>query len=241
MGVTKGAQAWIDAAAKRLVDVVASAALLVLLFPVIAVVAVAIKVESRGSVFFRCRRVGLGGCEFQMLKFRKMYDGASGPPLTLSSDVRLTRVGRVLASTKLDELPQLWNVLKGEMSLVGPRPEDLALVELGGADQSMILKVKPGITGLSQLAFAKESEILDREDRISDYVNRLLPQKTALDRLYARRRSMRMDLGILAWTAVAVLFRRDVAVHRETGKLCARRRPREDEAKVAAPTLGSET
>jgi lipopolysaccharide/colanic/teichoic acid biosynthesis glycosyltransferase len=226
--------------AKRLVDVVASGVLLTLLAPAILVVAAAIKTESRGSVLYRCRRIGLGGREFLMLKFRKMHDGASGPPLTLSSDARLTRVGRFLTRTKLDEIPQLWNVLKGEMSLVGPRPEDPSFVELLEGEYRMILTVKPGITGLSQLAFAREGEILDREDRIADYVTRLLPQKARLDAMYALNPSLRMDLRILAWTAVAVVLRRDVAVHRNNGMLSARRRPTVREIAVASPTIGGE-
>ena len=210
--------------AKRLVDIVASAVLLALLIPVILVVAVAIKVDSRGSVLYRCRRIGLGGRDFPMLKFRKMHDGASGLPLTLSSDARLTRVGRFLARTKLDEIPQLWNVLRGEMSLVGPRPEDPSFVELLATEYRTILTVRPGITGLSQLAFAREGEILDRDDRMTDYVTRLLPQKARLDAMYALHPSFRMDLRILAWTAVAVVLRRDVAVHRNNGRLSSRRR-----------------
>lgn len=211
--------------AKRVVDFALAAALLLVLLPVIVVVSVAIKFGSRGPLFFRCRRVGLGGEELRVLKFRKMRHGLSGAPLTASDDDRLTRVGRFLAKSKSDEIPQLWNVLAGGMSLVGPRPEDPQFVVLQPEAYSAILTVKPGITGLSQLAFVKESEILDPADRVGDYVERLLPQKAALDRLYAQRRSMQMDLRILVWTAVAVLLRRDVAVHRSTGALSLRRRP----------------
>jgi lipopolysaccharide/colanic/teichoic acid biosynthesis glycosyltransferase len=226
--------------AKRLLDIFGSAVLLALLVPVILVVAVAIKAESRGSVLYRCRRVGLGGREFLMLKFRKMHDGASGPPLTLSSDMRLTRVGRFLARTKLDELPQLWNVLKGDMSLVGPRPEDPSFVELLATEYQTILTVRPGITGLSQLAFAREGEILDRDDRVADYLTRLLPQKARLDAMYARRPSLRIDLRILAWTAVAVVLRRDVAVHRMNGRLSSRNRKAVRDVAVASATTGGE-
>lgn len=214
--------------------------LLMLLAPAILVVAAAIKTESRGGVLYRCRRIGFGGREFLMLKFRKMHDGASGPPLTLSSDARLTRVGRFLTRTKLDEIPQLWNVLKGDMSLVGPRPEDPSFVELLEGEYRTILTVKPGITGLSQLAFAREGEILDREDRIADYVTRLLPQKARLDAMYALNPSLRMDFRILAWTGVAVVLRRDVAVHRNNGTLSARRRPTVRDIAVATPTIGGD-
>jgi lipopolysaccharide/colanic/teichoic acid biosynthesis glycosyltransferase len=206
-------------------DLVIATVLLVLLLPLLAILSAAIKLDSRGPVFFRCRRVGYRGTELSMLKFRKMHVSASGAPLTLSEDARFTRIGRLLAKTKLDELPQLWNVLKGEMALVGPRPEAHEFVALREADYAVILSVRPGITGLCQLAFTKESEILDPDDRIGFYVTRLLPQKAALDRLYAEHRSLRMDLRILIWTAVAVLSRRDIAVNRTTAKLSFRRRP----------------
>ncbi|MGH2921675.1 MAG: sugar transferase, partial [Gaiellaceae bacterium] len=153
-----------------------------------------------------------------------MHDDASGPALTTKGDARFTRLGHFLAKSKLDEVPQLWNVLKGQMSLVGPRPEDPGFVEGWSDEYRSILEVRPGITGLSQLAFAKESEILDPEDSIADYVDRILPQKIRMDQLYARRRSLLMDFRIVLWTVAAVLLRRPVAVHRETGRLNVRRR-----------------
>jgi lipopolysaccharide/colanic/teichoic acid biosynthesis glycosyltransferase len=220
-------------AAKRLLDVAVAAVGLVLFAPLIAVLAVAIKVDSRGPVFYRARRVGRKGREFAMLKFRKMHDGASGPALTTAGDERLTTLGRFLVRSKLDEVPQLWNVLKGDMSLVGPRPEDSTFVELAEAAYAEILEVRPGITGLSQLAFARESEILDPDDRVGHYVRAIFPQKVALDRFYASELSLRRDLSILGWTALAVVVRREVAVHRTTGKLSHRRRPQEQLAPVA--------
>lgn len=207
---------------RRLLDITVAALALVVLSPLIAVVALAVKLDSRGPVFFRCTRVGRGGRHLAMLKFRKMRDGVSGPPLTAAQDDRFTRIGRFLAKTKLDEIPQLWNVLSGGMGLVGPRPEDPAIVDRHRDQFAKILDVRPGMTGLSQLAFANEAEILAVEDRLNDYVERILPQKMRLDRLYAERRSLRMDLQILAWTVVAVGFRKDAAVHRETGRLTVR-------------------
>jgi lipopolysaccharide/colanic/teichoic acid biosynthesis glycosyltransferase len=218
----------------RLIDIVVSVSLLLVSLPIVVGAAAAIKLDSRGSVFFRCRRVGFRGGELQMLKFRKMHEGATGAAVTLSADDRFTAVGRVLARMKVDELPQLWNVLKGEMTLVGPRPEDPEFVGIRQADYDTILTVKPGITGLCQLAFAKEGEVLDEQDAVRDYVERLLPQKTALDLLYVRRSSLSMDLKILAWTAVAVFLRRDIAVHRADGSLGVRRRPQESTVAVAA-------
>jgi lipopolysaccharide/colanic/teichoic acid biosynthesis glycosyltransferase len=154
-----------------------------------------------------------------------MHADAAGGALTSPDDARFTRIGALLARTKLDELPQLWNVLKGEMSLVGPRPEDPSFVALRAEDYAEILRVKPGVTGLSQLAFARESEILDDENRYEHYVERVFPQKIAIDRLYVLRRSFTYDFRILVWTAIAILLRREVAVHRQTGRLNQRRRP----------------
>jgi lipopolysaccharide/colanic/teichoic acid biosynthesis glycosyltransferase len=212
-------------AAKRLLDAVGALALLLVMSPIFALLVVAVKLESRGSAFYNGRRVGRDGREIGVLKFRKMYEGAAGPALTAAEDDRFTRIGRFLARTKLDELPQLINVFKGDMSLVGPRPEDPEFVELRRADFATILTVRPGMTGLSQLAFAKESELLDPARRIEDYVDRFLPQKIALDRAYVARRTLTLDLKILAWTAAAVIFRKDVAVNRKTAALTVRRRP----------------
>jgi lipopolysaccharide/colanic/teichoic acid biosynthesis glycosyltransferase len=209
----------------RAVDVVFAASLLLVLVVPICVLAVAIRLESPGPALYRSRRVGFGGRVFVMLKFRKMPDDAGGLPLTAPEDDRFTRLGGFLARTKLDELPQLWNVIKGEMSLVGPRPEDLHFVECLGEELEPVLRVRPGITGLSQLAFAREAEILDPLDREYDYLGRIVPQKIHLDTMYVALRSTRLNLRILTWTGVAVLLRREVAVNRETARLGLRRRP----------------
>jgi len=211
-----------DEALKRALDVVVATALLLVLTPVIVLVALAVKLESSGPAFYGCRRIGRRGREFRMLKFRKMHDGAEGPALASWDDERFTRLGWFLARTKLDELPQLWNVLRGQMSLVGPRPEDAGFVRLHAAEFAVIHRVRPGITGLSQLAFATESTVLDPEDRVGHYVNAILPQKIGIDRRYASQRSFGMDLRILGWTILTVLFRREVAVHRETAGLSLR-------------------
>jgi lipopolysaccharide/colanic/teichoic acid biosynthesis glycosyltransferase len=211
-------------AMKRVFDV--SVAFVVLLFslPLIAAVSLAIVAESPGPVFYRADRVGRGGRRLRMLKFRKMHHNASGAPLTMSSDARFTRIGGLLARTKIDELPQLWHVLCGDMSLIGPRPEDPRFVAERPGDYEQILSVRPGITGLSQLAFAEESEILDRVDPMTHYRARIFPQKIRLDRLYAAGPTLRMDVAILFWTVAAVLLRRQVAVHRESGRMNLRRR-----------------
>jgi lipopolysaccharide/colanic/teichoic acid biosynthesis glycosyltransferase len=226
--------------ATRLLDVAFGAIALVVLSPLIVLVALAIKIESRGPVLYRCRRVGFRGRPLAMLKFRKMRHGVGGSPLTAVDDDRFTRLGGFLAKTRLDELPQLWNVLRGQMSLVGPRPEDPGIVELYPEEYADILGVRPGITGLSQLAFANERAILDRDDRLQDYLNRILPQKMRLDRLYVERRSLWMNLRILAWTAAAVLLQTNAAVNRSSARLTVRRRrPAEGASLALDPERGA--
>jgi lipopolysaccharide/colanic/teichoic acid biosynthesis glycosyltransferase len=208
---------------KRGIDIGAASVTLILISLPLLAIALAIKLDSPGPVFYRVRRVGYRGRPFLMLKFRKMFRDADGIPLTADADSRLTRVGTVLARTRLDELPQLWDVLRGRMSLVGPRPEDPAFVALHLDSYQSILSVRPGITGLSQLAFAREHKILDPDNLLGDYVERILPQKVGLDVLYSRRFRLRSDLAVLRWTIATVALHRQVAVHRSTGALNLRR------------------
>lgn len=209
---------------KRSFDIVVASVALLFVLPAAVLIAIAIKLDSRGPVFYRADRVGRHG-RFAMLKFRKMRATADGLPLTTVVDSRLTRVGAVLAKTKLDELPQLLNVIAGHMSLVGPRPEDPRFAELDPAAFAEILATRPGITGLSQLAFANESAILDPADPVGHYVDRIMPQKIGLDRMYAAQRSLLVDLRVVGWTLITVVFRRPVAVDRTTGHMRLRQRP----------------
>jgi lipopolysaccharide/colanic/teichoic acid biosynthesis glycosyltransferase len=217
---------------RRVLDLALGLPLFAIAVPLIGILALAIRLDTPGPTFYRCRRVGLRGRTFDMLKLRKMVDGAAGPALTAANDARLTRCGRFLAATKLDELPQLWHVIRGQMSLVGPRPEDPAFVALYPDQYAEICSVKPGITGLCQLAFTRESAILGTGEGISSYVDRLLPAKVQIDLFYARERTLRMDLRILTWTAIALGLRKDVAVHRSSGRLSIRKR-RAVQAQVA--------
>lgn len=210
---------------KRAMDVLLAVTVLLLLLPLLLLTALAIKLESPGPVFYRVRRVGYGGRPFEMLKFRKMHVNASSLPLTQANDPRLTRVGAVLTRTRLDELPQLWHVLLGDMSLIGPRPEDPRFVALHASDYERILSVRPGITGITQLAFADERHILDAADPVSDYVGRIMPGKVRLDLLYADQSHMTLDLSVLYWTARAMITGAPVAVCRATGRMNVRRRP----------------
>jgi lipopolysaccharide/colanic/teichoic acid biosynthesis glycosyltransferase len=212
-------------ALKRAIDITGAAIALLLLAPLFALIALLIVIDSRGPVFHRCERMGFRGRPLRMLKFRKMYPGATGGLLTVANDERLTRVGAWLVRAKLDELPQLWHVLRGDMSLVGPRPESPSFVTGFAADYEQILQVRPGMTGFTQLAFAREGRILDPRDPGGHYVRALLPQKVMLDRLYAARPSLRRDLAILAATLATIALRVPIAVDRMTGALSIRRRP----------------
>jgi lipopolysaccharide/colanic/teichoic acid biosynthesis glycosyltransferase len=212
------------AAVKRAIDMIVAAVALLVLAPVLAAIALLIVLDSPGPVFYRAERIGFRGRPLRMLKFRKMRTDARGGALTVADDERLTRLGAWLVRTKIDELPQLWHVLRGEMSLVGPRPESPEYVARFAGAYEVILRVRPGLTGYTQLAFAREGSILDPQDPYTHYVTRLLPQKVALDRLYATGLSTRRDLRILGATIVTVVLRKPVAVNRATGRLTLRRR-----------------
>ena len=210
---------------KRAFDALVASVLLLVLAPLLLALVVLVRLDSPGPPFFRCDRVGYRGRPIRMLKFRKMRVGASGLPLTTAQDERFTRIGRWLTAYKLDELPQLWHVATGEMSLVGPRPETREFVDLYPREyHEEILRVRPGIIGLTQLAFAEENRILRSEDPVGHYVESILPQKVGLDRLYASRRGLWLDLRILFWAVVTVILRRPVAVNRSTAALSLRRR-----------------
>jgi lipopolysaccharide/colanic/teichoic acid biosynthesis glycosyltransferase len=209
----------LDIVAKRALDIVLALLLLVMLVPLVALLAIVIQLDSRGPTFFRCERVGYRGRRLMMLKFRKMRDGAAGWPLTLENDPRFTRIGASLSRLKLDEIPQLWHVLRGEMSLVGPRPESSRFVDCYPHEYERILSTRPGIVGLSQLAFVDESRILDDRDPVRHYIEEILPHKVELDLLYVERHSVWFDLRILLWSTVAVLLRRPVLVDPATGRV----------------------
>jgi lipopolysaccharide/colanic/teichoic acid biosynthesis glycosyltransferase len=202
--------------------IVAALALAVLAIP-LGVIALLVVLDSPGPVFYRAERVGYRGRPLRMLKFRKMREDATGGALTLAEDERLTRLGKWLARTKLDELPQLWHVLRGEMSLVGPRPESPSFVAHFRDEYAVILQVRPGLTGYTQLAFAREGAILDPEDPHAHYLSGLLPQKVALDELYASRAGARRDVEIIVAT-VLTLLGQPISVNRRTGALTLRRR-----------------
>jgi lipopolysaccharide/colanic/teichoic acid biosynthesis glycosyltransferase/acetyltransferase-like isoleucine patch superfamily enzyme len=192
-------------AAKRSLDVACAAVGLVLLSPVLATLALAVRVSSKGPVLFRQRRTGRNGATFEILKFRSMRPGVAGPSVTASGDERITGVGRLLRKTKLDELPQLWNVLVGDMSLVGPRPELPRFVARFPSDYARILAVRPGITDYAALEYLDEETLLACPDPESTYLEHVLPAKIVSYHRYLDRMSLRTDLGILVRTAARLL------------------------------------
>ena len=201
--------------AKRLFDITLSLLALVLLCPLLLAVALWVRLDSRGPVLFRQQRVGRGGQPFAILKFRTMQVNAeaAGLQITVGQDPRITRTGRWLRRSKLDELPQLWDVLRGEMSMVGPRPEVPRYVALYPADQrATVLSVRPGITDLASLAFRDESTLLARSaDPERTYVEEILPIKLRHACDYVAQRSLWLDLHILARTALVLLGLQDTA------------------------------
>lgn len=194
---------------KRTGDLIGASTGLVLCLPIFLLIALAIRLDTPGPVLFRHRRMGRRRRPFYVLKFRTMVSDAEklGPEVTTATDSRITRVGALLRRTKLDELPQLWNVLLGEMSLVGPRPQSFSFLPYyASEDLDVILSVQPGITGPTQLWLRNEEEVLARhDDPIRFYVETLLPQKIASDRRYVQTWSLLGDLRILLLTVCALL------------------------------------
>lgn len=193
---------------KRLFDVVASGAGLIVLSPLLLALALAVKLGSPGPIFYRANRVGRYGVPFKLLKFRSMVINADqiGPAVTGAVDPRITRVGRFLRRTKLDELPQLINVLRGEMSLVGPRPEDPRYVALYTNEQRQVLNVRPGITSPASITYRNEEAMLVGDDWEKHYVEQIMPAKLVVDLEYARNASLWRDVRVILGTLRA-LFR----------------------------------
>jgi lipopolysaccharide/colanic/teichoic acid biosynthesis glycosyltransferase len=196
-----GGNRWVVSRTRRMVDFIFALLALLVTLPVILVVALAVRVSSRGPVLFRQRRLGRSGREFVLLKFRSMEVSAStGAFLTVAGDARVTQVGSILRRWKLDELPQFWNVMKGDMGLVGPRPK---LKHLEG----LIMPYRPGITGCATLVFRHEEELLANipAANLNDFYHAYIkPGKVRLDEEYMRNATMLSDLSILFRTAAGV-------------------------------------
>ena len=195
--------------AKRCLDLLFAIPGLVVLLPFFAAVACWIKLDSPGPVFFRQKRVGRHGRPFQVLKFRTMVQDAEkmGAKITVGGDDRITRCGRILRKYKLDELPQLINVLRGEMSLVGPRPEVPEYVSHYPAEiREIVLSVPPGITDYASLEFRNENDLLSgAADPQAVYVNEILPRKLEHYVRYVRNRSLLVDLSLIVRTILTIM------------------------------------
>lgn len=208
---------------KRLLDIVISFLSLVILFPLFVVIAALVMVTSPGGVFFRGVRVGQYGKPFRIYKFRSMVKDAEGNGKwnVGNNDERITPIGRFLRITKIDELPQLINVLKGDMSLVGPRPELQIYVDMYTEEEKKILDLKPGITDWASLANFDQYRIFTRaKDPDEAYLKYIRPLKLKLQLYYRYNNSMLIDLKIILWTIYKVIFR-------------SKRLPKEIEAIVA--------
>ncbi len=194
---------------KRLFDILFSFALLLLLLPLFLLIALLVAVTSPGGALFRQVRVGKEGREFRLLKFRTMRPGSeSKGQITVGSrDPRVTSIGQLLRRTKCDELPQLFNVLIGDMSVVGPRPEVPKYVAMYTSEQRRVLNVRPGITGPASIQYINENELLGQSaDPDRTYIEEVMPTKLAIDLRYVESASMMTDLKIIGATALK-LFR----------------------------------
>lgn len=194
--------------AKRLFDIVASSIALLIVAPLLLLAAIGIRLSSRGPILFRAQRAGRNGRPFVMHKFRTMRsDQAPGAPaITSHGDRRVFPFGRLLRALKIDELPQLYDVLRGEMSLVGPRPEDLRIVREHYAPEHWeTLSVRPGLTSPGSIyGYTQGEKLIGRRDPEKDYLERLLPVKLALELVYLRRASLLYDFRLLARTAAVI-------------------------------------
>ncbi len=193
---------------KRIFDFVLATIFLILLAPIFIFIAIRIKLDSKGSVFYKQVRVGLNGKDFGIYKFRSMFVGADKKGLLTvgGNDARITKPGIFLRKYKLDELPQLINVFFGDMSIVGPRPEVRKYVDLYSKEQLLVLSVKPGITDYASIAYSRENEILAKAtDPEATYINEIMPDKLALNLKYIREQSFVIDIKIILQTLVKIV------------------------------------
>jgi lipopolysaccharide/colanic/teichoic acid biosynthesis glycosyltransferase len=195
---------------KRIFDFIASLIGLILLSPFLVIIGVLVKISDKGPVFYRSKRVGQNFKPFYLLKFRTMVVNAEelGPSITKGGDQRITKIGKFLRKTKLDELPQLWNVVKGELSIVGPRPEVEKYISFYKDDYKEILKIKPGITDYAAIKFKNEEEILAKfEDVEKAYIENVLPEKIKLYKTYLNEIGFLTDLKIIFKTLWGITFK----------------------------------
>ena len=191
---------------KRTFDLILSIVLLIILFPIFLILALVIKLDSQGPIFYKAKRTGKDGQLFHLYKFRSMIAGAQniGPGITHRGDPRVTRVGSYMRKYKLDELPQLINVVKGEMSLVGPRPEDPRYVEQYTPIQHQVISIRPGITSPATLVYRHEDKLLSGEDWEDNYIKKIIPEKLRIDLEYIQNQGFWTDIKILWQTFLAI-------------------------------------
>jgi len=197
---------------KRIFDVTASIIGLIVLLPLFIIIAILIKLNDKGPIFYKQKRIGQNFKPFELLKFRTMVVNADkiGPAVTKDGDPRITKIGKFLRKTKLDELPQLWNVIRGDMSIVGPRPEVEKYIQYYKDDYKEILKVRPGITDYATIKFRNEEEILSKyDDTESAYIKYVLPEKIKLYKTYIKEISFFTDLKIIFWTLWRIVSKND--------------------------------
>lgn len=193
---------------KRLFDLIFSFLGLVILLPFLLLISLWIMIDSRGGIIYRQRRVGKDNTDFNILKFRSMRpDSDSEGLLTVGGrDPRVTRAGYYLRKAKLDELPQLINILKGDMSFVGPRPEVRKYVDMYNEEQMKVLKVRPGLTDYASLEYFEENKILEESsDPEKDYIETIMPAKLQLNLKYIEEQSLLTDMGILFRTLMKIV------------------------------------
>ena len=196
---------FINKSLKRLMDIVSSGLGIILLFPVLLFIAIWIKFSSEGPILFKQIRVGRNGKEFSILKFRTMIINAEkiGTQITIGEDKRITSSGKFLRKYKLDELPQLFNVFKGDMSLVGPRPEVPKYVELYNEEQRRVLEVRPGITDIASLRYKDENDILGKVDNPEEYyINVIMKDKLKLNLEYIEKCNIFFDVYLIIKTII---------------------------------------
>ena len=190
---------------KRVCDFILSLIGIIVLSPIFIIVSIAIKLDSKGKILFLQKRVGRYGKEFNIYKFRTMVSDAErlGKQITVGNDNRITKVGAFLRKYKIDELPQLFNVLKGDMSLVGPRPEVPKYVKLYSEEQKKVLNVRPGITDMASLRYKDENEILGKVDNPEEYyINVIMKDKLKLNLEYIEKSNIFFDLYLIIKTVL---------------------------------------
>ena len=191
---------------KRLFDLLFSMVVLILFFPFGIIISLCIIIDSRGGIFYKQERVGLNGAVFTILKFRSMYVKAdSNGSLTVAKDPRITRVGWLIRKLKLDEFPQFMNVVLGDMSIVGPRPEVPEFVALYSEEQRKVLSVRPGITDEASLAYFEENKLLATStDPKKTYIDEIMPAKITINLAYLENRSLLADITVIGKTILRI-------------------------------------